>query len=263
MKSRPDGTTTEDHEMRSRWEERAKDKGDDFSGVLFQGLPIMINRAIHDWHTEVLLQHFLPLLPSEGHLLDMGCGYGRLSREVQHYRSDVHIIGADFSLEYCRIFAASTHAPVICSRLQSPPFKNETFDALLAVTALMYAEPTARKTVIHELLALLRPGGVALFIDPGKEFMQLASWVHPSSRHKTTGGTGFTARDYRQLATPHHVVAMGGASLLTMYLPIVMMLDRFPAMQSRILRRLGGWDAGMKWRSFWDLHRWMIVRKVE
>lgn len=263
MNNKPDGATTEDHDMRSRWEERARDKGDDFAGVLFQGLPQTVNRAIHNWHTGLILRYFLPLIPEGGHLLDMGCGYGRLSREVLRHRSDVHIIGTDFSLEYGRIFATSTHAPAVCGCLQSPPFANGAFDALLAITALMYVEPAAHKKVMNGLLALLRPGGVAFFLDPGKEFMQLASWLHPSSRHKTTGGTGFTARYYRQLASPHQVVKIGGATLLTMFLPVALALGKFPGGQSRLLARLVSCDTGMGWHSFWDLHRWMVVRKVE
>jgi SAM-dependent methyltransferase len=247
--------------LRNKWDERAYGKGASLESVLFQNLPLDLNAHIHRIHMRLIETWLLPRLESGAQLLDIGCGYGRLGREIKCQRPDISIMGMDFSLNYCRLHQKELKVPTICASLSEMPLLPASFDAILAVTALMYVQREERRNVLRKMIALLKPGGVALFLDPGQEFMDFIARMRPFSAKKSTGGSGFTASEYLELAQIPgvRVEAVAGMPFFTLALPILTMMAGLPwvtkvipPLLDRLDRPLAHW-----WR--FSFHRAMLL----
>jgi len=250
--------------LRRQWEKRAASQQADLSGVLFQGLPKEINLAIHKWHRNILRDKLLELIPANGRLLDLGCGYGRLSGEIARYRPDVHSIGVDVSFNYCQLFHRNMDAAVVCAPIQCLPFKPESFDALLGVTTLMYVSPEYHEEVITEAIGLLRPGGHALFFDPGTLFLSFSGKLFPGKRKQGSGGVGVTKRHYKTLGKGAgcRVLECSGGSFLTLAFPLAIFSRPLPRLQNAMLRYAVALDSANTVGACWDFHHWILLEKT-
>ncbi len=101
-------------------------------------------------------------------ILDCGCGYGRLLRELVHL-GYLGAVGTDFSAAMLARCAASN--PELVPRLvqadsRSLPFRNTCFDAVVVFTLLtsMPGDPEQR-ALIREIQRVLRPGGIVYVSD--------------------------------------------------------------------------------------------------
>lgn len=205
----------------------------------------------------------LPRLAPRSRVLDLGCGYGRIGSAIRQQRPDIDLFGADLALIYCALFRQRLAAPVVYADLSRPPFGTGTFDALVAVTSLMYQPAECRAQLPTMIARLLRPGGWALLVDPAREFMDLAARLKPSSRAASTGGTGFTLAEYRAIADgqPLQTLEMGAMPAFTAALPLLLFLDKFKALPSRALRTLAALDARSHGHRRYTLHRWLLLQK--
>lgn len=247
--------------LREKWEERAFGKGESLESVLFQNLPPDLNAHIHRIHMRLIETWLLPRLKSGARLLDVGCGYGRLGRDILGQRPDIRLVGIDFSLNYCHLHQKGLGVPTVCANLSELPLAPASFDAILAVTALMYVPVEKRGAVLGEMIALLKPGGCALFLDPGQEFMDFIAWVKPSSKKKSTGGSGFTASEYLDLAQGAgvRVEAVAGMPFFTLALPFLTLMAGLPWVTRMIIPLLDHLDRFLAhwWR--FSVHRAMLV----
>lgn len=247
-------------ELRERWEERAREKSDTYSSVLFRGLPPEVNDLVHRWHVHQIVTHVLPHVPDGGSLLDVGCGYGRLASAIHAVRPDVNIVGTDFALNYCRLFTA--HGASVCGDASRLPFRPGSFDAATVVTVLMYLAPEERPAALGRIMACLRPGGRALVVDCGKEFMSLVAALRPSSRNSPTGGDFFTVGDHDRLAreSGHALVTCRGMPLTTLMLPALQLTARWSPV-FRLFAALGTTlDRYLDSLSRLTLHRALIMK---
>lgn len=247
--------------LRQAWEARARSQGDRPAGVLFKGLPDDLNQCLHEAHADIARREWLPRVVPGGQVLDLAGGYGRMARVVRAVRPDLRMIGLDFSQAFCRRYRLETTGGVVCGDLTRPPFREGGFDALLAVTALMYVEPAQRGAVMRGWVQLLRPGGSALLIDPGRTFMR---WVGRLYRPTvTTGGYAFDRDDYGYVARcgGARVVAQGGLPGLSWLLPLLYVGRVWPAF-FRGVWRLSRFADRRWWRyDGGSIHRWMVVER--
>jgi len=121
----------------------------------------------------------LPLLdlPSEGQVLDVGCGYGGLSLLLARARPDLHITGVDLetgALESAASIALQeglgnlSFQPGDGHRLE---FSDDQFDAVVCQTVLTHVRDAL--TVITEMVRVLKPGGVCM----AAEYTDLGAWT--------------------------------------------------------------------------------------
>lgn len=248
--------------LRKRWEERAACHGDNLVSVLFKGFSEPLNRYIHQWHVTILAEHLLPQLARGARVLDLGCGYGRLSQELLKIRPDLQITGLDFSSEYCRRYRTAIGASVACGDLRHLPFRDASFDSVLSVVALMYVAKEEASQTVDGIMRLLRPGGVVLFLDPSEELLALASRILPSSAARTTGGRGFRLEEYRHLGRSGDAVVLkeGGNFGFTLLLPVLLLL-RKGCCVAPLLKLSGFLDAHFGKLRRYALHRWMLLQQ--
>lgn len=248
--------------LRARWEHRATQHLSEKRGVLLQNLPEYLNRAIDLWQAEVISATFMPQLPDNASVLDLAAGYGRLSRVLQALRPNTCLVGMDFSLTYCRLYAEQL-GRAVCADLRRLPFAPGEWDGILLATGLMYLNPSERESTIQQVLCELKPGGIALFADPGQEIMALLRKLRPSLEQSSTGGGGFGIREYRRIfeRPGYTIMASGGNVFFTCLLPVCLMLRRFPFFASAVAGFGVKLDLVSGGRGILALHRWVMVRR--
>jgi len=250
--------------LQQKWEERARRYQDDPRGVLFRGLPGAANEAIHNWHEAVVRFHFAPLLPKNARILDIGAGYGRLSALIRQERPQSQLVGVDFSKVYCRIYAEKKIAHSICADIRNLPFVQEIWDGILVVTTLMYIPQAQCHFTVKQIIACLKPGGVALFIDPGLEIIRVLRRLSPGLKQKTTGGHGFDRTAYMDLVKGDNciILSKGSNTFFTAFLPLFFMIEKIPWLACKLGRLTGWMDHRIRLFTRFSLHRWVLIRRV-
>jgi len=248
--------------VRDNWERRAVESGSQLSGVLFRGLSVTANSVVDDWHSWLIRQVFLLNLAKGGRVLDLGCGYGRLSNVIADERSDLVLTGQDIAMGYCRCFKQTIGSCVQADATQLP-FIDESFDGILAVTCLMYVAPERIPELLNRLHSLLRPGGILLLLDPGLEVQRLVARVRGTQVSSPTGGQGFTCEEYCKLIEGAGFVikARGGNPWMSMALMIPGVAKAMGRRISRVLARVGRIDHQEAGYRAVALHRWLLVQR--
>lgn len=97
-------------------------------------------------------------------LLDAGCGSGRWS--VFLAEAGWVVTGVDISEELIRLAAPAAGVTYVASAIQDLDLPAGRFDAWLSVTALQHiTSPAEFDAALDNLLRMLRPGGMAAFLE--------------------------------------------------------------------------------------------------
>ncbi|MCA9873442.1 MAG: class I SAM-dependent methyltransferase, partial [Anaerolineales bacterium] len=215
-------------QLRIDWEKRALAKGVSLSSVLLQNLPPILNQHLHKWHIALVQSRLLPRMPQGSVVLDLACGYGRISLPIKVARPDIQLLGLDFAFPYCQHYIENVRSPAICASTYSLPFVPDFLDGIVAITALMYVETGQEEIVFQQLIHRLKPGGFALFLDPGTEFLKAASFFARS--RTSTSGKGFRKYDYWQLGQTRttRILEIGGCPVFSVFLPLMLGIAKNP-----------------------------------
>jgi SAM-dependent methyltransferase len=146
------------------WEIRGKRHGATLRSVLFEGLPDVVNEHLHRWHEKLLLSWIEE--KQDLKILDVGCGYGRLSIPIINKFPGVDITGLDISENYVRLYKENTHHPAFLAAIENIPVELGTFDYIICVTVLMYSDDERLKKAISQLFLHLRREGKLIIIEP-------------------------------------------------------------------------------------------------
>jgi len=249
--------------LRDKWEKRAGQYQDRIRGVLYRGLPDSINEVIDHWHGTVVRECVGKSLPDGARIVDLGSGYGRMSDVIQQSKPGSMVVGVDFSYKYCQSYA-DRHGCAVCADIRDLPFIFDQWDGALAITSLMYIDHDQCKSTVSEIINTLKPGGVALFIDPGAEIIKLIKLFSNEKRKNVTGGDGFYQLPYSDLFNEENcfVVDKGCNMIFTICLPFLLLVKNLPSTVnffSKIIIRL---DMLIKVNFKYSLHRWVLVRRV-
>ena len=146
------------------WEKRSKLFGTSLKGVLFKGVPDVVNEHVHDWHQKVILHS----IGGKGELriLDAGCGYGRLSLPIINKYPNLDMIGLDISEHYATLYKKNTNHPAWIGTIENIPKELGTFDFIICVTVLMYLDHDPLNQAISNLLHHLKRDGKLILIEP-------------------------------------------------------------------------------------------------
>lgn len=245
---------------RDQWEERATQSGSKLSGVLFRGFSEQSNAAMHRWHEWVVSESFLPRLREGARVLDLGCGYGRLSKTIRARRPDIAVVGQDVSISYCKLFRDGVGDCVQGDGYRLP-FATGAFDAVMAVTCLMYGSRESTPGQLTEIRRVLQPHGMLLLLDPGSELQRLITAVGFRRRQSPTGGHGFSMAEYHELVSKagFRIQSKGGNPWLSAALLVPGVARSNRALVRNLLERNVRKDCREAGFSRLALHRWICA----
>ncbi|MFY0253894.1 1-acyl-sn-glycerol-3-phosphate acyltransferase [Chitinophaga sp. 30R24] len=125
---------------------------------------------------------FHELLPKEGRILDIGCGYGFMDYMLAWAAPGREITGIDYDEEKIEVAANGYNKPdtlqFIHGDIAAMPF--EEYDAFILSDVLHYLFPEEQETLLQQCIARLSPQGVIIVRDGDSDRV---------TRH---GGTKFT-----------------------------------------------------------------------
>ncbi len=218
MSEKPEGIVRKRRasaDLRAEWERNAP------------GFVAWVQKPNHDSYDRFHRDVFLPILPEAGRLtLDLGCGEGRLSRDLGALGQ--RMVGLDASpamLEAAK--AADDEIPVCRADAARIPFRDAAFDLVVAFMSLQDVDDAG--SAIHEAARVLEPGGhLCLAIvhpmnsvgrfesdEPNSAFRIEESYLDPSFGEDTVVRDGLEvvfASAHRPLQ--YYVEAIASAGLL-------------------------------------------------
>ncbi|PWT71040.1 MAG: glycerol acyltransferase [Bacteroidetes bacterium] len=170
-------------EVRSNLEQPAFFKEKLINNYIYKG-PVL------EWYLKIKLrleknyQLFNDILPSEGRILDLGCGYGFLTYML-HFCSERRILeGVDYDEEkietasHC--FSKNDHIQFTCEDALN--YKFQMYDGIILSDVLHYLQPEGQKKMIEKCISHLNPGGVIAIREGNKDL---------NGKHKGTVLTEF------------------------------------------------------------------------
>lgn len=89
---------------------------------------------VHGRRVSVLAHHIANLLPDQAHILDVGCGDGKLAALITELRPDVRIEGVDV------LIREGTSFPVHHFDGNTLPFGDQSFDVVMFVDVLHHTD---------------------------------------------------------------------------------------------------------------------------
>lgn len=176
--------STRTEELKREWDARSEQMGSTKRAVLPKRFPGWLNQSIHRRHVSFILDN----CPADTRsILDVGCGYGRISGELAVQLPNARFQGVDlctrFAEEYERTIGPCFNGPIQEFRT------NERFDLILIVTTLMYLTAEEHTEVLDRLWSVLAPGGRLVCIEPASEMFILWRRLTGKESASPTGGT--------------------------------------------------------------------------
>jgi uncharacterized protein len=127
---------------------------------------------------------FNELVPRQGNILDIGCGYGFISYMLHFVSPERQITGIDYdeqkiaTASHC--FSKNEKINFVFADVLEYPF--EKYDAIIMSDILHYLQPAEQKMVIEKCIHHLNPAGTIIIRDGNKDL---------EKRHKGTKLTEF------------------------------------------------------------------------
>lgn len=141
-------------------------------------------------------------------VLDLACGIGHSTQTIAE--QGAHVVALDLSSQGLRKTLARVEEAALASQVQAVrssveqlPFEDESFDAVFAQNFLMHVDAA---TVGREVWRVLKPGGVAVFIEPLAHHPLVKLYRTFFSSYKGTKPRWSTRNDLAELAAPFHQV---------------------------------------------------------
>jgi SAM-dependent methyltransferase len=130
---------------------------------------------VHWWHRGLqslvlsLLDRYLPRSHRRPSILDAGCGTGGMSSAMERLAT---VTGLDLfpqALEFCRTRGLER---LVAGTVEAVPFAEASFDAVVSLDVLYHAAVTDDQSAVHELVRVLRPGGVLIVNLPAYNWLR-------------------------------------------------------------------------------------------
>jgi len=108
------------------------------------------DRLVFGRRVEVLARHLAEIIPTGGHVLDLGCGDGQIAITLMRHRPDLSVEGVDV------LIRPATYIPVTHYDGVTLPFADKSFDYVTIVDVLHHTDDPA--AVLRQASRVARRG---------------------------------------------------------------------------------------------------------
>lgn len=214
------------------WTRRSRQYNNRIEGVLLKSVPKAVNHYLHDWMISEVKSVFKNYTLK---VLDIGCGYGRLSKQIlKEYPKSV-TFGVDIAERYIDLYnqELAPRGKAFLGDMQKLPFKDSYFDVVFVVTTLMYlTKASEQENALKEMLRVLKPGGYFIVIERnpvGYSIFTLGGLVSKirGKKHSEIPAVSFSPCHLRQLTARSggKVNICHGIPVFTLFFPVVLLLS--------------------------------------
>lgn len=218
--------------LEKTWEERSQRYGRSLEGVLTKSFPRVVNLYLHQWMFEQAAKVIDK--NKKVKILDLGCGYGRLSREILQKFPRAQTTGLDISENFVRLYNEDLEprGRAIKGDIRRLPFKKQSFDVVMVVTTLLYLKiKSDQEKCLREIFRVLRPRGYFVIIERnalGYAFITFGGLVGKLRGRENREITTFTFSDQYLLSlikkNKGNIIQMEGIPLCTFMLPFLIII---------------------------------------
>lgn len=131
-----------------------------------KSFPRIVNLYLDQWMFEQAAGVINPAKKIK--ILDLGCGYGRLSRQLLKAFPKAETVGVDISPNYIKLYNQDLRprGRALKVDIRKLPFKNNSFDVVVMMATLMYVvDKSDQKKVMQEIFRVLKTDGKFIFIE--------------------------------------------------------------------------------------------------
>jgi 2-polyprenyl-3-methyl-5-hydroxy-6-metoxy-1,4-benzoquinol methylase len=160
-----DVLVTSDDINLDEWEKRSIFYGNSYKSVLFKTMPDIVNKHFHMSHLKFIYD-CIENIKEDSRILDIGCGYGRITMPLLQKLPKAEIIGIDISKTYVSLYKKNTGKDAFVSSIETIPDNLGTFDLIISATVMMYVPKHQLQFTVKNLLKKLNPGGKLIMIEP-------------------------------------------------------------------------------------------------
>jgi len=146
-------------------------------------------------YLEAEIKHVLSRLGPGDSVLELGCGYGRVTREIA--RAAGRVVGIDTAAESLKLAGDAARAEA-CEYVKMDAtdldFDDDEFDMVVCVQNGICAFGVDRETLVKEAIRVTRPGGRILFSTySGKFWAHRLRWFELQAEHGLVGEIDYEA----------------------------------------------------------------------
>ena len=144
--------------------------------------------------------------PTATEILDLGCGYGRVLRQLQLRYPDARLTACDIEPGAARFCASEFGAvPVISqARLDLVTFPTAPYDLIWMGSLLTHLDAAANTNVLDELARLVRPGAVLTFTTHGPDLVPEIERYGPGLGDRIDEVQAAMADGFAYVSYPHY-----------------------------------------------------------
>lgn len=147
------------------------------------------------------LEELAGKLPENAHVLELGCGFGRMTRVLLD--RGFQVTALDVSEKMIRLARDYVPEAVLVHGDASEFCSAETYDAVLAWDSLFHLPPERQRPMMERISALLKPGGILLMTSGMKEGYA-SGLMSGVMFHYSTLSQG----EYRRILERNHLVIL-------------------------------------------------------
>ena len=220
--------------IKESWEFRSQTYKDRIEGVLPKSFPEKANLYLDRWSFSLLSK--IVNNKRNFQVLDLGCGYGRLSEKLLKKYSKIRIYGIDIAPNYINIFnrKLSPRGKAFLGDIRKLPFGDESMDAVFLVTTLMYiVDKKNQQSTFKEIFRVLKKGGKLLIIERdvwGYSLITFGGLVGKirGNKNKEIKAVGFSPRNINALVEEHGGIIKRKLAIpfFTLSLPLIFVLNK-------------------------------------
>jgi ubiquinone/menaquinone biosynthesis C-methylase UbiE len=255
------------------WIARSKVSLDEkYKGVLFSNFPNLLNDYLHQWTSQLITSH---ITEKDRYILDLGCGYGRLSLMIREKFPEALLTGLDISPYYTREYIRNIHrAFSVTSNSVYLPFKKLFFDIIFEVFSLMYlTNKEEYKQALREMFGSLKDDGSILIIENnrigtyllnGFGVLSFFSKIVHRKYFGRTKGLLFNYCEIDEMVQQNHGMVMKkiGMPVFTLFIPLnVLFAFLSEKLLSRWLSIISVLDGKLQFLNFLSLYQFYLIKK--